>query len=302
MTRTDTQGIFCRIKTLFSLEDGMTLIELLTSMIVFLVVSTGIAGAMIVGLRSTSDAQLATMGKDVAQQQIEEIEAKPYFIPYSDDQATGTTADVDFLDVYYPDAMLGTVVDDEGREGWFTETSGDAYFTLVTPADERGIVTTVETRFVDDQGNVISPPATYDSNSYTVDYPPSQLVEITVTTSWQARNGEDSFTLVTRKSASGQTVGGGDLGEDPEDEPDDTGDGESEEDGCDMESYDAESDAPEDDSDDDGSSGGGYEPDPDDVSGDDEECDTISNDGESDDSEDTDSDDDESGDGGHGHH
>lgn len=291
------------MRTRFTSESGMTLIELLTSMIVFLVVSTGIAGAMIVGIRSTSDAQLATMGKDVAQQQIEEIDARPYYIPYADDQAVGTIANVDFLDTYYPDAMLGTFTDEQGRQGWFTESEGDAYFTLVTPADERGIVTTVETRFIDYDGNVITPPSTYDSNSYGVDYPSSQLVEITVTTFWQTRNGEDSYTLHTRKSATGQTAGSGTLGEDPGDTGDTGGgDGESEDAACDHESGDAESDiSPDTDSGDNASAVGDYHPDPQDVDGDEETCDVISDDGESDYTGDTDSADDESGNGGYGH-
>lgn len=211
MIRTMTHGNHSLFKMDLASEKGMTLIELVVSIAVFLVVSSGIAGAMIIGLRSTSDAQLATMGKDRAQQQIEEIDAKPYYVPFSDDPTEGTTANVDLLDTYYPDSMFGNFTDDRGWQGWYTEAASDAFFTLVSPADERGIVTTVQTRFKDENGNTIAPPTTYNSNDYGMDYPPSELLEITVITTWQTRNGGDNYTLTTRKSASRQTINLGSL-------------------------------------------------------------------------------------------
>ncbi len=291
-------------------EGGMTLIEILTSMVVFLVVSSGIAGTMIIGLRTTAEAQLATMGKAVAQEQIEEMKARPFYVPYTEDENDGTTADVDMLDVYYPDADPGRYGYPNGWEGWYTESSDDAYYTMVSPADDRGMVKTVETRFIDSEGNVIVPDGTYNSNGLGYDYPPSYLVEVTVTTTWTSRDGEDSFQLVSRVSGTDQTLEDADV---PDDNPsDDESDDESDDDECDMESHDGESDDHSDDSADDASDdedesydeGDDSEDtdsedmsddgDSDDGSADEEHCDNESNDGESDDSHEDDSNDNES--------
>ena len=290
-------------------EEGMTLIEILTSMIVFLVVSAGIAGTMIIGLRSTSETQLATMGKAVAQEQIEEIKSRPFYVPFTEDEEVGTTADIDMLDIYFPDTDSGTYTFDGGWEGWYSESNGDAYYTMVSPADDRGMFKTIETRFIDSSGNVILPDSLYDSNGLGYDFPPSYLVEVTVTTTWAAREGEDSFQLVSRVSGIDQTLDDADVPDDnPGDDPgDDDSDDESDDDECDMESYDGESDdssddsidnasGDEDESHDDGENSEDTDSDDtsddgnsDEGSTDEENCDTESGDGESDETSDEDS-------------
>lgn len=185
-------------------ESGMSLIEILVAMMIFLVVAAGVAGTLMAGIRGTAHAQLATMGKAAAQEQIEEMRGRVFFVPYDDDPTVGTTADIDLLDLYYPGLNTSPATDPGGWTGWYTSYGGDAYFTRVSPADDRGIVRTVETRFVDDSLEVIVPPDTYNSNDYDTDTPPTNLVHVTVTTTWADRGEEKSYTLDSLISGTGQ--------------------------------------------------------------------------------------------------
>lgn len=173
---------------------------------------------MMVGVRTTVSTRLTTMGKEAAQQQMEAIRARTFYVPFSTDANVGTTADVDILDRYFPDMGTSHVTDSWGWQGWYTAGSGDAYYTVVSPPDNNTIVLTVETRFVDYAGNVITPRVSYNSNVSGFDAPASDLLSIKVTASWLSRGQEESFTiesLVSRTDQAaqgGSSDGGGDSG------------------------------------------------------------------------------------------
>jgi len=189
-------------------QSGLTLIELLVSMIVFLVVSAGVASTLTTGLKTTLQTRVATMGKAEAQEQIEEMRARVYYVPYSVNSDTGTTADIDLLDKYYPNLVSQETTDSEGWRGWYTYAGGDAYYTKVKPADAKGITRTVVTRFVANDGTTIIPQSSYDSNVEGGDTPPSDLVSMSVTTSWTDAVGANEYELNTVISSTGQTVQG----------------------------------------------------------------------------------------------
>lgn len=193
-----------RLKPLFKNEGGLSLIEIMAAIMIFMVVAAGVAGTLISGLRGTAHASMATMGKAAAQEQIEEMRGRVFYVPYDTDPTVGTTADIDLLDRYYPDVLTAPSTDADGWTGWYTYTGGDAYYTMESPPDEDGIVRTVETRFVDDELDVIVPPATYDTDAPDVDAPPTNLVKVTVTTTWQYRGDEKTYTLDTLISGTGQ--------------------------------------------------------------------------------------------------
>lgn len=195
----------CRhISRRFADQSGLSLIEIMVSMMIFLAVSAGVAGTITSGLRTTVYTRLATMGKAQAQEQTEEMRALPFHVPYSADPDIGTTSDVDLLDRYYPNLSTPVITDGWGWQGWFTPASGT--YTRKSPEDDHGIVRTVETHFINNDGSVIIP-ATFDTNSEGHDTPPSQLVEIRVTTSWADRTGDNSYTIVSRISSTNEYQG-----------------------------------------------------------------------------------------------
>lgn len=202
-------NFFCRLpKQLikrFVDESGLTLIEIMASMMVFLVVSAGVAATFTSGLRTMAHTRLATMAKAQAQEQIEEMRSRVFFVPYSTDPDVGTTTEIDLLDRYYPNLNQGVVTDSQGWQGWYTNSGAGAYYTKKSPEDN-GIVRTVETRFINNEGDVLTPYTGYDSNYPGYDTPPSKLVEVTVTTAWADLTGDNSFQLVSRVSATSQSV------------------------------------------------------------------------------------------------
>lgn len=190
-------------------EAGLTLIEVLASMMIFMVVASGVAGTLTAGLSSTARAQIATKGKAAAEAQIEEMRARPFFVPYSADPGLGTQADIDLLDRYYPDVGTSHVYDGRGWDGWYTIAGGDAYYTKVSP-DDNGITRKVISRFVDNEGNIIVPPESYNHDASTLDTPPSYLLKVTVITTWTDRGGQASYTLDSFISATTQSDINGD--------------------------------------------------------------------------------------------
>ena len=163
--------MFMKVKRLGN-EEGLTLIEIMVSMMIFLVVSAGIAGTLITGLRSTVSARQSTFGKEIAQQRIEEMRSRTYYVQYNANPTIGTKADIDLLDIYYPNLNSSPTTDDQGWTGRYYSGS-DAHYTRTSPPDIHGVVTTVETRFIDHPKNnvdmnraVVVPPSSY-AVSYT---------------------------------------------------------------------------------------------------------------------------------------
>ena len=123
----------------------------------------------------------------------------------------GSTADIDLLDVYYPNLNTGSTTDDQGWAGRYYSGS-DAHYTRTSPPDIHGVVTTVETRFVDMNRAMVVPPSTYNSNSADNDVPPSELVEVKITTSWSDHSEQNSYVLESLISSTGQSTTGGGVG------------------------------------------------------------------------------------------
>lgn len=175
-------------------EQGFSLIEIMVALLVFSVVSTGVAGSLIIGLSSTVRSRHMTMAQFAAQHLVEDMRSRPYFVPYSDDPGIGTTTDIDFLGHYFPGTNTNVVTGADGWDGWYEVIPGDAYYTRVSPPDSNNISLRVVTRFIDNELNVITP-TTYNANLINYDYPPSNLAKVTVTASWTDKDGPQEFTL-----------------------------------------------------------------------------------------------------------
>lgn len=188
---------------------GFSLVEIIVAMAIFLIVSAGVTSMMMVGVRSTVGARLTTMGKEAAQQQMEAIRSRTFYVPYSGDPDVGTTGDVDILDRYFPNTYAEHVTDAWGWEAWYTQTSSDAYYTVVSPPNENSIVVTVQTRFIDYKGNTITPVSTYNSDVTGSDGPASDLIAVTVTASWLNRGEEESYSIDSQVSRADQATQGG---------------------------------------------------------------------------------------------
>lgn len=199
---------------------GFTLIEIMAAMIIFLIATVGVTGALTIGLRSILGARLDSLGRDAAREQIEEISARPFFVPYSTDPDVGAPGKVDLLDIYYPGLFSTSYTDPQYTQnnlwsGSYTAASDDAYYTMHLPKDNNGVERTVVARFFDDYGQPVTPSSTYNAGSLTGDdTPPSYLVKVTVTTSWTSQDGKQSYSLDKLISSSNQ-FGTGVVGTQP---------------------------------------------------------------------------------------
>jgi prepilin-type N-terminal cleavage/methylation domain-containing protein len=203
-----------RSKLLFKSDSqrGFTLIEIMVAMMIFLTISAGVAGTLTAGLRSTVSTRIATRAKAVAQQQIEEMRSRVFYVPYSTNPETGTITDIDLLDRYFPNMNANHESDDQGWQGWYTASGDDAYYTMecaatAACAQDSGITRTVITRFINNQGDLIIP-YSYDTDVLGDDIPPSNLVSVQVITSWADRSEQNTYEIDSMISATGQTVQG----------------------------------------------------------------------------------------------
>ena len=167
---------------------GFTLVETLAALLVFTLVTLGVLPLLASSLRGATLARSYTIGRNLAQQAMERVRGLPYHVGFS----TQPTR-VDVLDLYYPTAQT---------DGLAT-TVCDAT-TTANPACLRNLATdysiTFEAAFVPPAapGTVLVAPTDYPTsyawNSAT-DAPPSQLLRMTVTASWDVGGVERDYSI-----------------------------------------------------------------------------------------------------------
>lgn len=171
-----------------SASGGFTLVETLAALLVFSLVTIGLIPLMAASLRGPNLSRSFTVGKNIAVEAMERVRGLPFYR-----SQTAAAGDVDVLDYYFPryDAASPTV--------FTTICVGGARVLPSCPRDvPSGYTVTFRASFVAaDGGTVLTPPATYDSDVAAADEPPSQLLRMTVTTSWQLLGQARNYTLDT---------------------------------------------------------------------------------------------------------
>lgn len=200
---------------------GFTLIETLSAIVVFFIVTLGVLPLINSSLRGSALARSLTVGKNVAEQAMERARGLPY-------HNSRTTQRLDLLDFYYPRAAAPFEYANQTYDpvaGTFTTTCTS---TTATPACPRGIppgyTVRFRARFVKQTANVpagqqetytqvVFPPSTYAWNVQGASNPPdeAQYVRLAVSSSWTANGRPRSFTLESllgeRKSSALQVDG-----------------------------------------------------------------------------------------------
>lgn len=173
-------------------------------MTVFAVIAMAMLPLLLTGLKATVQTKLETEAKNLAQLRIERMRALAFHV----DEQNGPF--VDLLDLYYTNTCTPAVARTDGSTGaWLADAdaatpgapNGPAY--VVTFPSVDGLVDfrqRVYTQFLRTTHTVAGVPAgctttSYDSQAAGRDEPPSQLVSVTVLTSWN-RSG-NSGTLRT---------------------------------------------------------------------------------------------------------
>ena len=191
---------------LHSKEDGLTLIETMAALTVFAIMTVGITPLLASSLRGSALSRSGTVGKDLALQAMERLRGLPYYVAYQ-----SQTRQVDILDLYFPcaDPALPSAKGCTG-EGTRSYSSATGTFSLTCASGVTGPSCAVplppgyslryDMRFVRGDGSTPEIPAlTYKRNpgptEGSLDSPPSQLVDASVTASWIFAGQTQSFTL-----------------------------------------------------------------------------------------------------------
>ena len=186
-------------------QSGMTLVEVLASMMVFAIVTVGVVPLLGSALRGTELARAQTVARDTALQGMERARSLPYFVSYG-----AQTRKVDVLDIYFPCAQApATNLTSCGGEG--TRTFASGVFTTVCASGvigstcsiplPAGYSVTYAAKFVAPDGiTLVSPPTNYKRNPNLttegqLDLPPSQLLELSVTVNWVSSGTPRSYLI-----------------------------------------------------------------------------------------------------------
>ena len=181
-----------RRSCLLKKEIGFSLIETLAALLIFSLVTLGVAPLILSSIRGASLSRSYTVGRNLAQQAMERVRGLPYSVAYN----TRARA-VDVLDLYYPLARTDGI-------SLTTCTS----VTSATSACPRNIsddyTVSFRAEFVNQNNpNTVLRAGTaaenydpgYAWNVIGKDVPPSQLIRMTITTSWRVLGKPRSYQL-----------------------------------------------------------------------------------------------------------
>jgi prepilin-type N-terminal cleavage/methylation domain-containing protein len=206
-------------------DDGFSLVETMAALLIFAIVTLGVIPLLASSIGGANLARSFTVGKNVAQEAMERVRGLPYFISYG-----AQTRKVDVLDFYLP-----TYPTSGGQTGTYTTTctSGSRTNPACPLEIPQGYTVEFKARFVNKADTSPPCPAGHpagtecyttelpDSTSYAwnglngLDVPPTRLMEIAITTSWQLGARSRSFTLKSlvadRKLGEARVLGIGDT-------------------------------------------------------------------------------------------
>lgn len=175
----------CRSRRLKG-QRGLTFVETMASLALFSMMTIGITPVLVTSVRGAGLSRSYTVGKNLAQQEMERIRGLPYFV-----SVTTQNEKVDVLDLYFP--SLGAGYDAADHSFTTTCTSVTSASKACPAGLPEGFSVTYVASFVDPAGGtsgdpeeyvVQAPQAGYAWNSVNNDLPPSRLLKMDIEVSW----------------------------------------------------------------------------------------------------------------------
>jgi prepilin-type N-terminal cleavage/methylation domain-containing protein len=194
-----------RIRARRRSEGGFTLVEMLAALMVFSIATLGIVPLLATSIHGSAISRSYTVNKNLTQEAMERIRGLSFFVSYASQNKR-----VDVLDLYYPN--LGTGY----SAGVFTTNCTPTSTNPACPKNlPTGTTMTFKATFVRTSTYsttpttyaVVLPSAGYRWDSLTgADVPPSQMLELSVTTDWEMMSGDDK-TLTMKTLLADRKVG-----------------------------------------------------------------------------------------------
>jgi prepilin-type N-terminal cleavage/methylation domain-containing protein len=187
-------------------DEGFTLVEVMAAMVVFAIAASAVTGMFAAGLRASLITKLDTNAKNLTQQRFEVVRNLPFHI----DQLSSGTNSPDLLDTYFRNATGSA---GRGAQGYvpagaarWTEdgdpASGAFYRYVENPvAGYPKFRQYVATQFLDDSGTAVTPPSTFNTQTYAADSAPTTAVGVSVTTIWTVKTMTRKLRSYTQLSA-----------------------------------------------------------------------------------------------------
>ena len=187
-----------------STDRGFTLIEVLAALLVFSIITLGIVPLLAISMKAASLARTGTVAKNAGLKAMEHARDLPYYISFA-----AQNKRVDLLDMYFPGITTLNVNQTYAGTPNYTFTTRCISGSTVPgcPQDlPAGYTVTYVSQFVkpvDAGTNTVSytptaPPAGFAWNAAgNLDLPPSQLVLMKVTTTWQAGGKARSYLMTS---------------------------------------------------------------------------------------------------------
>jgi type II secretory pathway pseudopilin PulG len=178
-------------------EEGFTLIELAVAIGLFGLVLMSLSLLFDRALETTRRVQSDQIGKNLAQEKLEEIRSLPFFV-----SQTTNPNNVDLLDRYFPDDF-GVNPTPTGAVGTYDGSAGVYAFTSTDTVLRAGVTytrtTTVQLAAINSDGtlSIQAPVSGYDSNVADQDDPGPRAAKVLVTVSFVSQGQPRSVTLQT---------------------------------------------------------------------------------------------------------
>ena len=186
-------------------DEGLTLIEVVASMMIFGFLIAGTAGLTISGLRGMYVSRMDTAGKNLTQQRLEKMRNLPFFV-----SATITGGSPDLFDKYYVNTTTaaattsssGFVANGGARDTANGDPATGPFYRTVQAASTdpkfAAFTQRITVQLLNADGSIIPNPSFDSTSTGTAGLEPAQVVGVNITTLWSAANKQKRFSVFSK--------------------------------------------------------------------------------------------------------
>jgi prepilin-type N-terminal cleavage/methylation domain-containing protein len=177
-----SSSVLARLRRRQSSDEGFTLAEVITALMIFGVIAAALIPLLISATRLATIAKLGTQAKQLAVERVESMRNLPYYVAYDNGQYR------DVLDIYFRDlqAAGGLEVNDPCTARAYLAASSTYRCTISPVPGFPKFRQQIDVQFLTADRVVVVPRATYNARVTNQDVPQSSLLGVTVTTGWDA--------------------------------------------------------------------------------------------------------------------
>lgn len=184
-----------RLRSILRQSDsrGFSLIEVSVALVIFGISIAALVPLLITAVKAAAVSKMETQAKQIGLSRLEGMRNLPYWVAFDNGQYR------DVLDIYFRDRVANGALEanDLCTARGFVSAK-DSYRCTINPVpDFPQFTQVVDAYFLDADRAVVPPPANYNARATVVDRPPTQMLGVTITTTWEGPTGAKSSTLTS---------------------------------------------------------------------------------------------------------